>query len=719
MRKTVLSDSIEIGGKRITLETGRIARQADGAVLIRLGDTIVLVTAVAEKEPREGVDFLPLTVDYRENNYAAGRIPGNYYRREGRPTEKEVLTSRLIDRPLRPLFPEGYRCETQIIALVVSADTDYDPDILGITGASAALYFSDIPFFEPVGGVRVGLIENRYVLNPTYEQTRQSRLNLVVAGTEDAIVMVECGAKEVPEEVIVEALVFAHSEIKKLCAWQKALGEKLGVRKRDVTPPALDEEVVRAVEATWGAELRQALDVTNKTKRESQEALDQLRQRLLEATPEEQREMAARAFEFLRERFFREDILIHRRRPDGRRFTEIRPIECEVGLLPRTHGSALFTRGETQALVTTTLGTREDIQYLDSLEFGEIERRFMLNYNFPPFCVGEVARLGAPSRREIGHGALAHRALEPVLPSEDAWPYIIRVVSEITESNGSSSMATVCGGSLSLMDAGVPIKAHVAGIAMGLVMEDDKYAILTDIAGAEDHYGDMDFKVAGTREGITALQMDIKIKGVDAEILSQALEQAKEARMVILDKMEQTIAQPRPDISPYAPRIFTMQIPPEKVRDVIGPGGKVIRSIVDKTGCKIDILDDGRVHIASMNKEAADQAMQLIRELTMEIEVGKTYVGRVSRLTEFGAFVEIVPGTEALLHISEVAPHRVRDIREVLKEGDVIKVKCIANDGMGRIRLSRKALLMEQDRAARKRPEERSRTDDRSRRSRR
>ncbi|GBC76906.1 Polyribonucleotide nucleotidyltransferase [bacterium HR08] len=719
MRKTVLSDSIEIGGKRITLETGRIARQADGAVLIRLGDTIVLVTAVAEKEPREGVDFLPLTVDYRENNYAAGRIPGNYYRREGRPTEKEVLTSRLIDRPLRPLFPEGYRCETQIIALVVSADTDYDPDILGITGASAALYLSDIPFFEPVGGVRVGLIDNHYVLNPTYEQTRQSRLNLVVAGTEEAIVMVECGAKEVPEEVIVEALVFAHSEIKKLCAWQKALGEKLGVRKREVTPPALDEEVVRAVEATWGAELRQALDVTNKTKRESQEALDQLRQRLLEATPEEQREMAARAFEFLRERFFREDILIHRRRPDGRRFTEIRPIECAVGLLPRTHGSALFTRGETQALVTTTLGTREDIQYLDSLEFGEIERRFMLNYNFPPFCVGEVARLGAPSRREIGHGALAHRALEPVLPSEDAWPYIIRVVSEITESNGSSSMATVCGGSLSLMDAGVPIKAHVAGIAMGLVMEDDKYAILTDIAGAEDHYGDMDFKVAGTREGITALQMDIKIKGVDAEILSQALEQAREARMVILDKMEQTIAQPRPDISPYAPRIFTMQIPPEKVRDVIGPGGKVIRSIVDKTGCKIDILDDGRVHIASMNKEAADQAMQLIRELTMEIEVGKTYVGRVSRLTEFGAFVEIVPGTEALLHISEVAPHRVRDIREVLKEGDVIKVKCIANDGMGRIRLSRKALLMEQDRSTRRRSDDRSRAEDRSRRPRR
>lgn len=715
----VLSDSIEIGGKRITLETGRIARQADGAVLIRLGETIVLVTAVAEKEPREGVDFLPLTVDYRENNYAAGRIPGNYYRREGRPTEKEVLTSRLIDRPLRPLFPEGYRCETQIIALVVSADTDYDPDILGITGASAALYFSDIPFFEPVGGVRVGLIDNHYVLNPTYEQTRQSRLNLVVAGTEDALVMVECGAKEVPEEVIVEALVFAHSEIKKLCAWQKALGEKLGIRKREVVPPVLDAEVVRAVEATWGAELRQALDVTNKTKRESQDALMRLRQRILEATPEEQREMTARAFEFLRERFFREDILIHRRRPDGRRFTEIRPIECEVGLLPRTHGSALFTRGETQALVTTTLGTREDIQYLDSLEFGEIERRFMLNYNFPPFCVGEVARLGAPSRREIGHGALAHRALEPVLPSEDAWPYIIRVVSEITESNGSSSMATVCGGSLSLMDAGVPIKAHVAGIAMGLVMEEDKYAILTDIAGAEDHYGDMDFKVAGTREGITALQMDIKIKGVDAEILSQALEQAKEARLVILDKMEQTIARPRSDISPYAPRIFTMQIPPEKVRDVIGPGGKVIRSIVDKTGCKIDILDDGRVHIASTNKEAADQAMQLIRDLTMEIEVGKTYVGRVSRLTEFGAFVEIVPGTEALLHISEIAPHRVRDVREVLKEGDIIKVKCIANDGMGRIRLSRKALLLEQDRSTRKRVEERPRTEERSRRPRR
>ncbi len=716
MRTMVLSDSIEIGGKRITLETGRIARQADGAVLIRLGDTMVLVTAVAEKEPREGIDFLPLTVDYRENNYAAGRIPGNYYRREGRPTEKEVLTSRLIDRPLRPLFPEGFACETQIIALVISADTDFDPDILGITGASAALYLSDIPFFEPVGGVRVGLIENHYILNPTYEQTRQSRLNLVVAGTEDAIVMVECGAREVPEEVIVEALLFAHSEIRKLCTWQKALFEKLGIRKREVAAPTLDEEIVRELKRTWGAELRQALDVTSKSKRESQQALDALRRRILEATPEEQREQTNRAFDVLRERFFREDILVHRRRPDGRRFTEIRPIQCEVGLLPRTHGSALFTRGETQALVTTTLGTREDIQYLDSLEFGEIERRFMLNYNFPPFCVGEVARLGAPSRREIGHGALAHRALEPVLPSEESWPYIIRVVSEITESNGSSSMATVCGGSLSLMDAGVPIKAHVAGIAMGLVMENDKYAILTDIAGAEDHYGDMDFKVAGTRQGITALQMDIKIKGVDAEILAQALEQAREARMVILDKMEQTIAQPRPDISPYAPRIFTMQIPPEKVRDVIGPGGKVIRSIVDKTGCKIDILDDGRVHIASTSKEAADQAMQLIRDLTMEIEVGKTYVGRVSRLTEFGAFVEIVPGTEALLHISEVAPHRVRDIREVLKEGDIIKVKCIANDGMGRIRLSRKALLVEQERSARKRSEERPRTENRSRR---
>jgi polyribonucleotide nucleotidyltransferase len=717
----VVSESIEVGGRLLTIETGRIARQADGAVLIRYGDTMLLVTAVADWEPRQGIDFFPLTVDYRENNYAAGRIPGNYFRREGKPTEKEVLTSRLTDRPLRPLFPDGFRCETQIIAMVVSADTENDPDIHSITGASAALYLSDIPFHEPVAGIRVGLIEGCYILNPTYEQTRQSLLNLTVAGSEEAIVMVEAAAKEVSEAVMVEALVFAHGEIKKICRWQKEIGERLQIKKRDVVKTPLDEAILKAVETSILDDLRQALDVSNKTKLQSQLAIDGLKKRLLESYPEDQpdqRAMALRAFEHLQERIFRDDTLNNRHRPDGRRFSEIRPIECAVGLLPRTHGSALFTRGETQALVVTTLGTQENIQYMDNLEMGEVERRFMLNYNFPPFSVGETGRMGAPGRREIGHGALAHRALEAVLPSEDTWPYIIRAVAEITESNGSSSMATVCGGSLSLMDAGVPIKSHVSGIAMGLVMENDKYAILTDIAGAEDHYGDMDFKVAGTRTGITALQMDIKVTGVDAEILAQALEQAREGRLFILDKMEQTIAEPRADISAYAPRIYTLQIPTDKIRDVVGPGGKIIRGIVEKTGCKIDIMDDGRVHIASANKDSANQAIQIIKDLTTEVEVGKVYVGKVTRLTEFGAFVEVLPGIEALLHISEVSDHRVRDIRDVLKEGQVIKVKCIANDGQGKIRLSKRALLQRDERERPSGPVRR-RTDDHPRRSRR
>jgi polyribonucleotide nucleotidyltransferase len=718
MTKEYMSESIEIGGRPLTIETGQIARQADGAVVVRYGDTIVLVTAVADKEPREGIGFFPLTVDYRENNYAAGRIPGNYFRREGRPTEKEILTNRLIDRPLRPLFSEGFNCETQVIANVISADAENDPDILGITGASAALYLSDIPFHQPIAGVRIGLVDGRYIINPTYEQIRQSQLNLTVAGTEEAIVMVEAGASEVSEAVMVEALVFAHNEIKRLCAWQKQLGEKLAIAKRAVTKPVLDQEMIQHIEQTVGQQLRQALDVTNKTKRESDEAVEALKKQVVESYPEDQpetRETASKAFDSLRERMFRDDVLNNRRRPDSRRFTEIRSLTCEVGLLPRAHGSALFTRGETQALVTTTLGTSEDIQYMDNLELGEIERRFMLNYNFPPFSVGEAARLGSPGRREIGHGALARRALEVVLPSEDTWPYIIRVVSDILESNGSSSMASVCGGSLSLMDAGVPLKAHVAGIAMGLVKEDNKYAILTDIAGAEDHYGDMDFKVAGTRDGITALQMDIKITGINPQILVEALEQARQARLFILDKMEQAIAAPRPDVSRYAPRIFTIGIPVDKIRDVIGPGGKIIRSIVDKTGCKIDVQDDGTIQVASMNKESADQAIQIIKDLTAEVEVGKVYTGRVSRLTDFGAFVEVFPGTEALLHISEVADHRIRDIRDVLEEGQEIRVKCIANDGQGKIRLSRRALLKdEQDRPAggdrvRRRPDNRQR----------
>ncbi|MBI3952107.1 MAG: polyribonucleotide nucleotidyltransferase [Acidobacteria bacterium] len=700
-----IKDTTEIGGHPLTIEIGKIARQADGAVVLRYGDTIVFASAVAAKEAREGIDFFPLTVDCRENNYAAGRIPGNYFRREGRPTEKEVLTNRLIDRPLRPLFPEGFNAETQVVANVISADTDNDPDILSITAASAALYLSDIPFHTPIAGVRVGLVDGRYIINPTYDQVRLSQLNLVVAGTEEAIVMVEAVANEVSEAVMVEALILAHQDIKRLCAWQKALGERLNITKREVVAPVLDEEMVKHVEQTYGDALRQALDVRNKTKRQSYEAVDALKKQVVESYPEDQpetREMAGRVFDYLKERFFRDDVLNNRRRPDGRRFTEIRPIEIEVGLLPRVHGSALFTRGETQALVTTTLGTSEDIQYLDNLELGEIRRRFMLNYNFPPYSVGEVGRLGAPARREIGHGALARRALEAVLPPEDSWPYILRIVSDITESNGSSSMASICGGSLSLMDAGVPIQEHVGGVAMGLVKEGNKYAILTDIAGAEDHYGDMDFKVAGTRRGITALQMDIKISGITAQILAEALEQAKEGRMFIIDKMEQAIAAPRSSISPYAPRIFTVTIPVDKIRDVIGPGGKIIRGIVEQTRCKIDVEDDGTIHVASTNQQAADQAIKIIRDLTAEVEVGKVYTGRVSRLTDFGAFVEVLPGIEALLHISEVADHRIRDIRDVLEEGQEIQVKCISNDGQGKIRLSRRALYQdEQERSER------------------
>lgn len=698
MQKMYLSDSIEVGGKRLGLETGKIAKQADGAVTIRYGDTILLVTAVSARTPKPGATFFPLTIDYRENNYAAGRIPGNYFRREGRPTEKEILTSRLIDRPLRPLFPEGYQFETQVIAMVISADTENDPDIFGITGASAALYLSDIPFTTPVAGVRVGIVDGQYVINPSYDQTRKSILNLTVAGSEEALVMVEAGAKEVSESVMVEALVFAHQEIKRICAWQRDLGQRLGIVKRPFEKQGFDPGVLEAIERNHLENLRTALDVTQQSKLDSYAAVDALKERVIGEFPEDQPEQRAAAgdiFDHLKEKVFRDDILNHKRRPDGRRFMEIRTIECEVGLLPRAHGSALFTRGETQALVTATLGTSEDIQYLDNLETGEIERRFMLNYNFPPFSVGETGRSGSPGRREIGHGALARRALEPMLPEEDNWPYILRIVSDITESNGSSSMATVCGGSLALMDAGVPIKANVAGIAMGLVMGEDRYAILTDIAGAEDHYGDMDFKVAGTRSGITCLQMDIKVTGVDAQVLAEALEQAREARCFLLDRMEASIAAPRDDVSRYAPRIFTLQIPVDKIRDVIGPGGKVIRGIVDKTGCKIDVQDDGRVNVAATSSEAAEKAIKIIKDLTAEAEVGKTYVGRVTRLTEFGAFVEIFPGTEGLLHISEAAEQRIRDIHDVMKEGDQIRVKCIASDGQGKIRLSRKAVLRE------------------------
>jgi polyribonucleotide nucleotidyltransferase len=696
-----LKQAINLGGRELTIETGRIAKQADGAVLVSQGETVVLVTAVSEREPKVGYDFFPLTVDYREYGYAAGRIPGGYFKREGRPTEREILTSRLTDRPIRPLFPEGYQHETQIIAMVISADDENDPDVLSITGASAALYLSDIPFHNPIAGVRVGLVEGKYVVNPTYEQQRNSLLNLIVAGSEEAIVMVEAGAKEVSEQVMLEALMFAHGEIKKLCQLQRSMNEALEIRKREFTPKQINEELFKELEDRFSAELREALDVSNKPKIQSYQMIDDLKKRAVETYPEEEAEKRSEAgdlFDRLKERIFRDDILNNRRRPDGRRFSEIRPISIETGWLPRTHGSALFTRGETQALVTVTLGTSQDVQYIDSLESGEYKRRFMLNYNFPPFSVGETGRMGSPGRREIGHGALAQRALEGVTPHEDEWPYTVRIVSDITESNGSSSMATVCGGSLALMDAGVPIKSAVAGVAMGLVMEEKKFAVLTDIAGAEDHYGDMDFKVAGTRDGITALQMDIKVTGLNSQILADALEQARKGRFYILDKMEEIIREPRPEISKYAPRILTLQIPVDKIRDVIGPGGKVIRGIQEKTGAKIDVSDDGKIAIATPSGEAADLALQMIRDLTAEAEIGKSYLGTVSRIVDFGAFVEIFPGVDGLLHVSEIADYRVRDVRDELKEGQQILVKCIGVEG-NKIRLSRRAVLKEEKKA--------------------
>ncbi len=683
--KKYLKESIKLGDRELTVETGRVAKQADGSVVIRYGDTMLLCAAVGAKTAREGIDFFPLTVEYRESNYAAGRIPGNYFRREGRPNEKEVITCRLIDRPCRPLFAEGYKNETQVIASVISADPDNNPDVVAITGSSCALYLSDIPFMNPIAGVRIGLLEGRYVVNPTYNEVRESRLNLIVAGTEEAIVMVEAGAQEVSEEIMLEALMLAHKEINRLCRWQKELYKALDVQKREVVPPALNEEMLGEIQRNYGERLQAALDTTGQDKLESYTAVDELKKEVVESYPEdqlEQRQMAKVIFNHLKESIFRDDILNKRRRPDGRRFSEIRPITCEVGWLPRVHGSALFTRGETQAIVTTTLGTKDDEQFMDDLEKGELKRRFMLNYNFPHYSVGEVGRFGSPGRREIGHGALARRALQAVLPDEATFPYTLRIVSDITESNGSSSMATVCGGALSLMDAGVPLKAAVAGVAMGLVMEENKYAILTDIAGAEDHYGDMDFKVAGTRQGITALQMDIKIAGINAQIMAEALEQAKKGRLYILSAMENAL-----------------KINPDKIRDVIGPGGKIIRSLVEETGAKIDVADDGTISIATASSAAAEAAVNRIRGLTAEAEVGQTYLGTVNRIVDFGAFVEVFPGTDGLLHISEIADRRVKDVRDELKEGQQILVKCIGKDG-NKIKLSRKAVLRDEQRKA-------------------
>jgi polyribonucleotide nucleotidyltransferase len=690
---------ISIGRQTISIETGRLAKQADGSVVVRSGDTMVLVTACAAANPREGIDFLPLTVDYKEYTYASGRIPGGFFKREGKPTEKEVLTSRLIDRPIRPLFPSGWRYESQIIALVLSADSENDSDVLAITGASAALALSSVPFQRTIAGVRVGLVDGEFVINPTFEQRKRSRLDLIVAGTKDGIVMVEAGAKEVSEEEMVQALDRAHAAIKEIVAGIDALAKQAGKPKKDVARKEIGKEFYREVEEKVLVPLADAMRIQDKL--ENYGTVDQVLSNLIATIPEGevQRKVEAKAiFKELKEKVLRDEILERGKRLDGRAFDEIRKITIEVGVLPRTHGSAVFTRGETQALVTATLGTADDQQKVETVD-GETWKRFMLHYNFPPFSVGEVAFMRGPGRREIGHGALAERALTPMMPTEEQFPYTVRVVSDILESNGSSSMASVCGGSLAMMDAGVPLKAPVAGVAMGLVMDEQtgKYAVLSDIAGAEDHYGDMDFKVTGTAAGITALQMDIKVTGITMEIMRKALEQALKGRLFILGKMHDTLSQSRSDVSAHAPRIVTIRIPVDKIRDVIGPGGKMIRSIIERTGVKIDVEDDGRVNVASADEASAQKAIGIIQELTATPELNKSYLGKVQRITDFGAFVEIMPGLDGLLHVSEIAHYRVKDVRDELKEGEQVMVKVINIDPSGKIRLSRKALLQPEE----------------------
>ncbi len=689
------------GGKNIKFETGRMAKQASGAAFTTSGDNAVLATAVASPDPKEGIDFFPLTVEYREFTYAGGRIPGGFIKREGRPSEKEVLTSRQIDRPIRPLFPEAFRNETQVVAFVYSADKENDPDVLGINGASCALALSDIPFHGPVGAVRVGLIEGNFIVNPTYTERAASQINIMVVGTKDGIVMVESGAKEVSEENVVAAIEFAHEEIKKICAAIEELVKLAGKTKRIVNEIAIDEEYLAELKAKAGERLADALDTQKHPKFESYHLVKVLKDELKKEIPTEDPHVhsvlskkLSKYYELLRENIFREQVLKDRIRPDHRAFDQIREVTVEIGVLPRVHGSALFTRGETQALVSATLGTTDDAQRLESYE-GEQKRRFMLHYNFPPFSVGEVGRMTGVGRREIGHGALASRAIEAVLPGEDESPYTLRVVSDILESNGSSSMASVCGASLALMQAGIPLKGAVAGVAMGLVKEGENYAVLTDIAGAEDHYGDMDFKVAGTRKGITALQMDIKIMGITAQIMREALEQARRGRLELLDTMDAVISAPSEQKSAFAPRIHTIQIPTDKIRDLIGPGGKVIRGIIDATGVKIDVDDTGRVNVASSDADGLARAIQMITDLTAVPEIGRTYLGKVVRLAEFGAFVEIFPGTDGLLHVSEIAEHRVKEVKDELREGDQILVKVLAIEG-NRIKLSRKAVLREQ-----------------------
>jgi polyribonucleotide nucleotidyltransferase len=689
--------SVEVGGRALILETGKIAKQANGAIIAKYGDTVILNTACMAPRPNDK-DFLPLTVDYRENTYSAGKIPGGFFKREGRPTEKEILTSRLIDRPMRPLFPESWRNETQVNAMVLSADSDNDPDVIAVTGAAAAAYCSDLPFPTPIAAVRVGLINGQLVANPTVAEQKTSLLNIVIAGSADAIMMVESGALEVSEDSVVEALEFGHAQIKKIVAAIQDLHDQLKPKKVAVAPWPFDQSIYDSLKKSHGPQLKDALDTEKHPKKESYALIDELKAKIVEPIPEEDEDklkLTKRAFDRLKEDIFRDEILNNRRRPDGRAFDKIRKITCEVGLLPRVHGSALFTRGETQALATLTLGTKEDQQRMDLLFEQDMHKRFMLHYNFPPFSVGEVKPVRGPGRREIGHGALAERALVSLLPPEADFPYAMRLVSDIMESNGSSSMATVCGGSLAMMDAGVPLKSPCAGIAMGLVTGDaGKYAIITDIAGAEDHYGDMDFKVAGTRSGITALQMDIKVTGITIPMMREALAQAKKARLEILEIMDATISTPRASISTYAPRLFKLSIPTDKIRDLIGPGGKKIKSIIEATGVKIDVHEDGTVHIFATSGSGGDAALQMVRDVTASAEIGKTYLGKVVRLAEFGAFVELFPGTDGLLHISEISEQRIRDVRDELKLGDQVLVKVLSIEG-NKVRLSRKALIKE------------------------
>jgi polyribonucleotide nucleotidyltransferase len=692
----VTTVEIEIGGKRLILETGLMAKQASGAVVARYGDTMVLSTAVASKVERENVDFLPLTVDYQEKAYAAGRIPGGFFKREGRQSEKEILTSRLIDRPIRPLFPDGYYYDTQIIANVLSIGDESSMDLMGMIASSAALAISEIPFRGPIGAARVGFIDGKFIINPGQEELKTTSLNLVVAGTADAIMMVEGGASELTEDQMLEALETAHREIKKIVALQNDLVAKVGKPKRTVKVVEIDKDLAAQVTHLAMERLLTAIVIPNKMERQKtlDVLLDEIKQKLKKEDEPTRGRQISTIFLNLEKDEVRKIILEKNIRADGRRPDEIRQISSSVGLLPRTHGSALFTRGETQALAVATLGTSEDEQRIDSLE-GEYYKTFMLHYNFPPFSVGETKPLRGPGRREVGHGALAERALKAMVPTKQEFPYTIRLVSDILESNGSSSMATVCGGTLALMDAGVPIKAPVAGIAMGLIKEGDKVIVLSDILGLEDHLGDMDFKVTGTSKGITALQMDMKIEGITVEVMRRALQQAKDGRMHILGKMLETLSAPRNTLNPYAPRIITMQINPDKIKDVIGSGGKVIRSIVEQTGAKIDIEDSGVINIASSDEAAANKAKEIIRGIVQDAEVGKLYMGKVRKIMDFGAFVEIFPGTDGLLHISQISDQRIEKVTDELKEGDEVLVKVLEIDRQGKIRLSRKEAMRE------------------------